>query len=51
MAVLRDRYPALEAALVRDKAFVLDGEILDSPLLEAVAPDSEIHFLPRIGGG
>jgi len=51
MAVLRDRYPALEAALVRDKAFVLDGEILDSPLLEAVAPDSEIHFLPRLGGG
>ena len=42
---------ALEAALVRDKAFVLDGEILDSPLLEAVAPDSEIHFLPRLGGG
>lgn len=51
MAVLRDRYPALEAALARDKAFVLDGEILDSPLLEAVASDSEIHFLPRIGGG
>ena len=39
MAVLRDRYPALEAALARDKAFVLDGGGIDSPLLEAVASE------------
>jgi len=51
MAALRGRYPALEAVLAGNKAFVLDGEIIDSPLLETIAPESEIHFLPRIGGG
>ena len=51
MAALGRRFPTLGQALQDDKAFVLDGEIIDAPLLEAVGPHSEVHFLPRIGGG
>jgi hypothetical protein len=32
-------------------AVAIDGEIFNDPMLEAVGPDSEVHFLPRVGGG
>jgi len=29
----------------------IDGEITNEPLLEPLEPESEVHFLPRVGGG
>jgi hypothetical protein len=51
MAALEARFPGLTDVLERDHAVVIDGDIIDQPLLEAVAPDSEIHFIARLGGG
>jgi molybdopterin converting factor small subunit len=51
LAELDRRYPGLGDALSRDAAVAIDGEIVPDPLLEAVGPDSEVHFLPRVAGG
>lgn len=51
LAVLDRRYPGLAASLGVGMAVAIDGEIFPTPLLEAVGPDSEVHFLPVIGGG
>ena len=32
-------------------AIAIDGDIVSDPLLEALGPDSEIHFLPALAGG
>jgi molybdopterin converting factor small subunit len=32
-------------------AVAIDGEIYQSPLLEKIGAESEVHFLPPIGGG
>ena len=32
-------------------SIAIDGDIIQEPLLEAIGPDSEIHFLPPIQGG
>jgi molybdopterin synthase sulfur carrier subunit len=32
-------------------AVVVDGQVVRFGLLEAVGPDSEVHFLPAIAGG
>jgi molybdopterin synthase sulfur carrier subunit len=32
-------------------AVSIDGEIITGGLVEPVSPDSEIHFVPAIGGG
>ena len=45
------RFPGLGARLEAGLAIAIDGEIIPEPLLEAVGPESEIHFLPPIGGG
>lgn len=50
LAELERRFPGLGAALV-GAAVAIDGEIFPDPLLEPVGPDSEVHFLPRVGGG
>ena len=39
--------PELEAGM----AIAIDGEIYADPFLEPIGPDSEVYFLPRIGGG
>ncbi len=44
-------FPGLGEAIETDMAVAVDGEIYHDPLLEAVSPDSEVYFLPRIGGG
>jgi molybdopterin synthase sulfur carrier subunit len=54
---LSQQYPALGTALVEDDSLragltvVVDGDVSPSGLLQKVAPESEIHFLPAIGGG
>lgn len=51
MQALERRFPGLPAAIEREFAVVIDGDIINEPLLEAIEPNSEVHFLHRIGGG
>lgn len=51
MAELEHRFPGFRAAIERDFALVIDGDIIDQPLLETLPADAEIHFLHRLGGG
>jgi len=44
-------FPGLAEAIETDMAVAVDGEIYHDPLLESVSPNSEVYFLPRIGGG
>jgi molybdopterin converting factor small subunit len=48
---LDERFPGLGEKLRSGSAIAIDGEIINEPLLEAIEPDSEIHFLPPISGG
>lgn len=47
---LDERYPGLGAAAA-GYAIAIDGLIYQEPMLEKLAPDSEVAFLPRIEGG
>ena len=57
IADLKRQFPALiehliEAGDIKPSVAVsIDGEIAPAGLLERVRPDSEIHFLPALGGG
>ncbi|MCC5873674.1 MAG: MoaD/ThiS family protein [Gammaproteobacteria bacterium] len=51
MADLDRRFPGFRHAIEQDFALVIDGDIINDPLLEAIPADSEIHFLHRLGGG
>ena len=46
-----DRYPGMPSEEITEKAVSIDGMIIQDPLLDRVAPDSEVHFLDRISGG
>ena len=54
---LEELYPGLKARLVEDDrvrpnlAVAIDGEVARMGLLERVGEDSEVHFVPAIGGG
>jgi molybdopterin converting factor small subunit len=48
---LARRFPGFAEAVGNGVAVAIDGEIFQTPLLEAVKPDSEVHFMPMIGGG
>jgi len=48
---LGERHPALVEAIRSHTAVAIDGEIFQDPLLEPIGPDSEVHFMPLIGGG
>lgn len=48
---LAHQFPGFDEAVGNGMAVAIDGEIFQTPLLEAVKPDSEVHFLPMIGGG
>jgi molybdopterin converting factor small subunit len=48
---LEARYPGIRAAIERGMAVAIDGDIISEPLLEPLEPESEVHFLPSIGGG
>ena len=51
VAELERRYPGLVEAIGRRTAVAIDGEIFHDPLHEPIAGDSEVHFMPLIGGG
>ena len=54
---LEQMYPGIKARLVEegqirpDISVVIDGEASPLGLLDKVGEDSEIHFIPAIGGG
>ena len=48
---LLTKYRRLPEDEILKMAVAIDGEIIHDPFLEAVGPDSEIHFLFRISGG
>ena len=48
---LLNRYRRLPEDEILKMAVAIDGEIIHDPFLEAVGPDSEVHFLFRISGG
>ena len=48
---LDELYPGLGSELGADTAIAIDGEIFQDPYLESIGADSEVYFLPRIGGG
>jgi sulfur carrier protein ThiS len=51
VAALDGIYPGIAAVISEGVAVAIDGEIIHDPYLEAVGPDSEVHFLHRIAGG
>ena len=51
IAALDARFPGIGPELEREMAVAIDGQIYQDPFLEPIAPDSEVYFLPRIGGG
>jgi len=44
-------YDAEEDILMPGMSVIIDGETSQLGLLEQVRPDSEVHFLPALGGG
>jgi len=54
---LNRQFPGLRESLVQDGelkpsiAVSIDGEIATQGLLEPVGEESEVHFLPALGGG
>jgi molybdopterin converting factor small subunit len=48
---LEARFPGFEDSLQGGMAVAIDGEIYQSPLLEKIGTESEVYFLPPIGGG
>lgn len=57
IAALDSAYPGMAERLLRDGslspslAVSIDGAFTNRGLLATVGPESEIHFLPAIGGG
>ena len=57
IVALEQQFPGMLVRLSPDGvlrpgiAVVVDGQVGRFGLLESVGPDSEVHFLPAIGGG
>ena len=48
---LSERYPALAPHLDEGVAFAIDGEIHQDALFSRIGPNSDVHLMPKIGGG
>lgn len=48
---LTELHPAIGRHLEAGVAVAIDGQIFQEPLLEPIAPDSEVFLLPQIAGG
>ena len=51
LRALEARFPGFSDLIEGRMTLALDGELISDPLLEPIGPDSEVHFVPRIGGG
>jgi hypothetical protein len=45
------RFPAFPPDELERCSVAIDGELVQSPLLEPLGPDSRVVFVPRIGAG
>ena len=50
-ARLGEKFPDLLPHLETGSAVAIDGQIYQDALLQPIAPDSEVHILPKIAGG
>jgi len=50
VTALCERYPALRGQ-IEDMAVAIDDEIHNDAMFMPLEPNSEVHFVPRIGGG
>ena len=48
---LGERFPDLAPHLEEPLTVAIDGEIRQDDWFAAIAADSEVHLMPRIGGG
>ena len=46
-----ERYPALKPQIETGMAVAIDGQIYQDAWLQPIAPDAEVHLLPKIAGG
>lgn len=51
MAEIEAKFPGLRAVLEQETSIAIDGEVFPDAFLEPIKADSEIFFLPKIGGG
>lgn len=51
MKALAARHPDLEPHLEEGLAVAIDGTIYQDDWFVAIPPDSEVHLIPKIGGG
>lgn len=51
LRALGERFPRMAAHLEEGIAVAIDGEIYQDALFAPVRPDSEVHIMPKIGGG
>jgi len=51
LRALERHVPGISKRVDDGLSIAIDGDIIQDPLLEPIAPDSEIHFLPPIQGG
>jgi sulfur-carrier protein len=48
---LDKRFPGLGEQIIESMALAIDGEIFQDSLIDPIGPDSEVHLIPKIGGG
>lgn len=48
---LDKKFPGLGDQLREGMAVAIDGELYQEPYLQTIEPNSEVYFLPPIGGG
>lgn len=51
VVALEKRFEGISDVLLNRTAVAIDGEIIQTPFLEAIGPDSEVFFMARIEGG
>ena len=48
---IRERFPGFPEEELDSCTVAIDGEIVNRPLLESLAPDARVVFVPRIAAG
>ncbi len=48
---LESQRPGIAAEIEKTMSIAIDGEIYSDAMLEELAEDTEVHFIPRLQGG
>ncbi len=48
---LEARFPGIGEQIIESMALAIDGEIFQDSLIDPIAPDSDVHLIPKIAGG